>query len=68
MMSADGARLPLQDELVAAAAATEGDVRFLAQHDFSDVAAEAYPIVRTGETRTYGNVNLRKGVVGVEDR
>jgi L-fucose mutarotase len=63
MTSADGARLPVQDELVAAAGAPERDVRFLARQDFYDVAAESYLIVRTGETRTYGNVILRKGVV-----
>ena len=63
MTSADGTRLPVQDELVAAAGATEQDVRFVGRHDFDDVAAEAYLIVRTGETRTYGNVILRKGVV-----
>jgi L-fucose mutarotase len=66
MTSADGARLPVQDELVAAAGATEQDVRFLDRHDFYGVAAEAYVIVRTGETRTYGNVILRKGVVTSE--
>ena len=68
MTSADGARLPVQDELVTAAGATERDVRFLARHAFYDVAAEAYLIVRTGETRTYGNVILRKGVVTAERR
>ena len=63
MTSADGTRLPVQEELMAAAKATEEDVRFVERHDFYDVAAEAYLIVRTGETRTYGNVILRKGVV-----
>jgi L-fucose mutarotase len=63
MTSADGTRLPVQDELITAAGATEQDVRFLDRHEFYDVAAEAYLIVRTGETRTYGNVILRKGVV-----
>ena len=43
--------------------AGEDDVRFLDRHDFYDAAAAAYVIVRTGETRTYGNVILRKGVV-----
>jgi L-fucose mutarotase len=66
MTSADGARLPVQDELVAAAEATEEDVRFLERHEFYDAAAAAYLIVRTGETRTYGNVILRKGVVTPE--
>ena len=68
MTSADGTRLPVQEDLIAAAAASERDVRFLDRHSFYDVAAEAYLIVRTGETRTYGNVILRKGVVIQEAR
>jgi L-fucose mutarotase len=68
MTSADGAQLPVQEELIAAAGASERDVRFLDRHAFYDVAAEAYLIVRTGETRTYGNVLLRKGVVTQEAR
>jgi L-fucose mutarotase len=68
MTSADGSRLPVQDGLIAAAGAAESDVRFLDRHDFYDVAADAYLIVRTGETRTYGNVILRKGVVTPEAR
>jgi L-fucose mutarotase len=63
MTAADGTRLPVQEELIAAAKATEEDVHFVERHAFYDVAAEAYLIVRTGETRTYGNVILRKGVV-----
>jgi L-fucose mutarotase len=63
MTSADGSRLPVQDELIAAAEATEQDVRVLDRHDFYDIAADAYLIVRTGETRTYGNAILHKGVV-----
>ena len=63
MTSADGTRLPVQKELITAAQATENDVRFVDRHAFYDVAADAYLIVRTGETRTYGNVILRKGVV-----
>jgi L-fucose mutarotase len=63
MASADGSRLPVRDELIAASGAEESAVRFLSRHDFYDVAAAAYLIVRTGETRTYGNVILRKGVV-----
>ena len=64
MSSADGTRLPVQEALISAAEATEEDVQFLDRHEFYDVAAEAFLIVRTGETRTYGNVILRKGVVG----
>lgn len=63
MSSADGTRLAVQEQLIAAAGAAEQDVRFLDRHDFYDVAAGAYLIVRTGETRTYGNAILRKGVV-----
>jgi L-fucose mutarotase len=63
MTSADGTRLPVQEELIAAAGASEQDVRFVDRHDFYDVAAAAFLIVRTGETRTYGNAILRKGVV-----
>lgn len=66
MASADGARLPVQDELIAAADAGESDIRFLDRHEFYDVAADAFLIVRTGETRVYGNALLRKGVVGTE--
>jgi L-fucose mutarotase len=63
MTSADGTRLPVQEELIAAAGAAERDVRFVDRHAFYDVAADAFLIVRTGETRTYGNAILRKGVV-----
>jgi L-fucose mutarotase len=63
MTSADGARLPVQEELIAAAGASKPDVRLLDRFEFYEVAAEAYLIVRTGEVRTYGNVILRKGVV-----
>jgi L-fucose mutarotase len=65
MTSADGTRLPVQDELIDAAGATGRDVQFLGRHEFYDAAADAFLIVRTGETRTYGNALLRKGVVGI---
>jgi L-fucose mutarotase len=63
MAAADGTRLPVQEELIAAAAVAEEDVRFLDRQQFYDVAASAYLVVRTGETRVYGNAVLRKGVV-----
>jgi L-fucose mutarotase len=63
MSAASGERLPVQDALVSAAGAGETDVRWLSRTDFYDEAAGAYLLVRTGETRTYGNVLLRKGVV-----
>src|SRR5918911_212712 len=60
MTSADGTRLPVQEELIAAAGASEQEVNFVDRHAFYDVAAEAFLIVRTGETRTYGKAILRK--------
>lgn len=63
MASADGSRLPVQSELVEAAGCEPDSVRYLSRHDFYDTATAAYLVVRTGETRTYGNAILRKGVV-----
>jgi len=63
MTSADGAVLPVQQELMAAAGVDEAGVSFVDRHAFYDVVRSSYLIVRTGETRTYGNVVVRKGVV-----
>jgi L-fucose mutarotase len=67
MTSFDGMRLPVQDELIRAAGATDADLRFLDRQQFYEAAADAFLIVRTGETRVYGNALLRKGVVGGDD-
>lgn len=63
MTSADGSVLPVQEELAAAAGLKRDVVRFVDRHEFYEVASASYLIVRTGETRTYGNVIVRKGVV-----
>ena len=63
MRSADGKLLPVQRELIAAAGGPDDAVRFLGREEFYAVAAEAFAVVRTGETAVYGNVVLRKGVV-----
>lgn len=63
MTSADETVLPVQRDLMAAAGVTEDKSRFLGRHEFYHEAESAYLIVRTGETRTYGNVIVRKGVV-----
>ncbi|HET8599954.1 MAG TPA: RbsD/FucU domain-containing protein [Segeticoccus sp.] len=63
MATADGSTLPVQDELVRAAGVDHSQVRSLERFAFYDAAGTAYLVVRTGETRTYGNVLLRKGVV-----
>jgi L-fucose mutarotase len=64
MASADGTVLPVQRELASAAGVAEAGVRYVDRYAFYDLAATAYLVVRTGETRTYGNVIVRKGVVG----
>jgi L-fucose mutarotase len=61
MSTPDGEQLPVQKDLIAAAGTS--DVRFLGRYAFYDAATPAYLIVRTGETRVYGNAILRKGVV-----
>jgi L-fucose mutarotase len=63
MASADGEVLAVQEQLAAAAGLAVSDARFVDRHDFYDAAGAAYLIVRTGETRTYGNAIVRKGVV-----
>jgi L-fucose mutarotase len=63
MATPDGARLPIQEALVSAARVGWDDVRPLERHGLYAVAADAYLVVRTGETRVYGNAILRKGVV-----
>ena len=63
MATPNGARPPVQEALADAAGAGADDVRMLSRQAFYDEAALAYLVVRTGETRTYGNALLRKGVV-----
>lgn len=63
MVPADGSRPMVHDALLAAAGVPAEQARLLTREAFYDVAAEAYLIVRAGETRTYGNAILRKGVV-----
>ena len=62
MSTADGARVTVQDELVAAGAAPDDRVTEIDRFGFYDLAAEAALVVRTGETRSYGNLALRKGI------
>lgn len=63
MTAADGSVLPVQEELIEAAGLDHDRVRFVDRHGFYDIAGASYLIVRTGETRTYGNAIVRKGVV-----
>jgi len=64
MQSADGEVLDVQRELMDAAGTTVDTTRFVERFAYYEVAAPAYLMVRTGETRKYGNALLRKGVVG----
>ncbi|WP_029137760.1 RbsD/FucU family protein [Nakamurella lactea] len=78
MQSADGVRLPVQDELLAAAglagetavhtADEPAAVRELDRFAFYEQAATAFAIVRTGELRPYGNAILRKGLAQPDER
>lgn len=64
MTSADGTVLDVQRELMSAAGVDEAGVRFVDRFDFYDAAEGAYAIVQSGETRKYGCVIVRKGLVG----
>ncbi|MFS0894347.1 RbsD/FucU family protein [Microbacterium sp. 179-I 3D3 NHS] len=64
MTSADGDVLDVQHELMRAAGTTVETTRFVERFAYYEVAKGAYLMVRTGETRKYGNALLRKGVVG----
>ena len=66
MTSADGAVLDVQHELMAAAGTSLETTRFIDRFAYYDAARTAFLILRTGETRKYGNALLRKGVVGHE--
>lgn len=63
MTSADGTRLPIQDELVRSAAVPEESVRFIDRFEFYDVTTTSRLVLRCGETRTYGCALFRKGIV-----
>ena len=64
MTSADGAVLPVQTELMSAAGVDDSTTRFVDRFAYYEHAREAFVVVRTGETRSYANALLRKGVVG----
>jgi L-fucose mutarotase len=63
MTSADGVPLAVQRELAHAAGTGLDEVRFLDRFEFYREAEQAFVVVRTGDTRTYANVLVRKGVV-----
>ena len=67
LMEAPDGELPVQRELVAAAQLGGAEFRFVERFAFYDLAAQAELIIRTGETRVYGNGLFRKGVTPVSN-
>ncbi len=63
LMEAPGGLLEVQAELIEAAGLTLQATNLVERFAFYDRAAEAVLIIRTGETRIYGNALFRKGVV-----
>ena len=60
--------LPIQREFAVAAQVPLDAVRLIERFAFYDLAAGAEVIIRSGETRTYGNALLRKGVTPVSEQ
>lgn len=65
LMEAPGGLLPVQTELIDAAELDGGEPRLIERFAFYDLAEQAELIIRTGETRVYGNAIFRKGVTPV---
>lgn len=63
MSAPNGTVLDIHRLLADAAGVAENAISFVDRHDFYELASTAYLIVRTGETRIYGNIALAKGVV-----
>ncbi len=66
LMECPDGLLPVQQELIEAARLDGEPYRLVERFAFYDLAAEAELIIRTGETRIYGNAIFRKGVTPVE--
>ena len=63
MTSLDGSTLPVHEELVAAAGLRPDEVRQVDRFAYYDLVKDAHLVLRTGETRVYGNAVYRKGLV-----
>ncbi|KJK11433.1 transport protein RbsD/FucU [Terrabacter sp. 28] len=63
MATADATVLPVQEELAQAAGVTHAEVRYVDRLGFYELVEGAQLVVRTGETRVYGNALFRKGLV-----
>lgn len=62
LMDSGGEIRAVQHELVAASGIGADATTYTGREAFYDAAARAYVVVRTGETRPFGNVLLRKGL------
>ena len=62
LMECPDGLLPVQSELIAAARLDGAEHRLVERFAFYDLAAEAELVIRTGETRIYGNAIFHKGV------
>lgn len=60
--AAAGGRLAFHGDVERAAGLPDGGLRLLDRVSFYAAAASAFAIVRTGETRPFGNAILRKGL------
>ena len=65
LMECPDGLMPVQQELIAAARLDGAECRMIERFAFYDLAAEAELIIRTGETRIFGNALFRKGVTPV---
>ncbi|MES2169733.1 MAG: RbsD/FucU domain-containing protein [Actinomycetota bacterium] len=63
MRTADGLVLPVQLALIDAAGVSSDGWGDVERQEFYELAAAAFLVIRTGETRPYGNALLRKGIV-----
>jgi L-fucose mutarotase len=63
MSTPNGAVLDIHRLLADAAGVPDNALSFVDRQEFYELASTAYLILRTGETRTYGNIALAKGVV-----
>jgi L-fucose mutarotase len=52
-------------EIITVTADNPAPLDCLERYDFYDRAKTAFAIIQTGETRLYGNIILKKGVIGI---
>jgi L-fucose mutarotase len=63
MATPDSETLAIHDRIAEAASVASRDLVFVDRFKFYELAERAFVIIRTGETATYGNAALAKGLV-----